>query len=222
MGNDADQVLDDDDEDEDPFVDVSDAVEAERAKTTLLPRRHTKRGKTAPKLNTSEPDPSWSESEIELTEGDDEDDESPLETAKTTLLPRRHVKRGQVTGQLSMEDDPDKVDESEPPFAVNPVSAAPQIPDFLKHPKVADASVASAAEASTSSDGEQTLPPRITRAKKRTALSFRRSKSCMQTLSPLLPRLRTRNWNRPPSRCSPRCLSLAVALALSVGLPAPR
>lgn len=153
IGDDADPVLDDDDEDEDPFVDVSDAVEAERAKTTLLPRRHAKKGKKAPKLNTSEPDPSWSESEIELTEGDDEDDESPLETAKTTLLPRRQAKRGQVTGQLSMEDDPDKVDESEPPFAVNPVSAAPQIPDFLKHPKVADASVASAAEVSTSSDG---------------------------------------------------------------------
>ena len=153
MGNDADPVLDDDDEDEDPFVDVSDAVEAERAKTTLLPRRHAKKGKLAPKLNTSEPDPSWSESEIELTEGDDEDDESPLETAKTTLLPRRHAKRGQVTGQLSMEDDPAKIDESEPPFAVNPVSAAPQIPDFLKHPKVADTAVAGAAEASTSSDG---------------------------------------------------------------------
>lgn len=153
MGNDADQVLDDDDEDEDPFVNVSDAVEAERAKTTLLPRRHAKKDKAAPKLNTSEPDPSWSESEIELTEGDDEDDESPLETAKTTLLPRRQAKRGQVTGQLSMEDDPDKVDESEPPFAVNPVSAAPQIPDFLKHPKVADASVATAAETTAASDG---------------------------------------------------------------------
>lgn len=153
MGNDADPVLDDEDEDEDPFVDVSDAVEAERAKTTLLPRRHAKKGKTAPKLNTSEPDPSWSESEIELTESDDEDDESPLETAKTTLLPRRRAKRGQVTGQLSMEDDPDKVDESEPPFAVNPVSAAPQIPDFLKHPKVADASVATAAETTAASDG---------------------------------------------------------------------
>lgn len=153
MGNDADQVLDDDDEDEDPFVDVSDAVEAERAKTTLLPRRHAKKDKAAPKLNTSEPDPSWSESEIELTEGDDEDDESPLETAKTTFLPRCQAKRGQVTGQLSMEDDPDKVDESEPPFAVNPVSAAPQIPDFLKHPKVADTAVAGAVEASTSSDG---------------------------------------------------------------------
>ena len=153
MGNDADSVLDDGDEDEDPFVDVSDAVEAERAKTTLLPRRHTKKGKTAPKLNTSEPDPSWSESEIELTEGDDEDDESPLETAKTTLLPRRHAKRGQVTGQLSMEDDPDKVDESEPPFAVNPVSVAPQIPDFLKHPKAADTAVEGAVEASISSDG---------------------------------------------------------------------
>ncbi len=153
MGNDADQVLDDDDDDEDPFVDVSDTVEAERAKTTLLPRRHAKKGKTAPKLNTSEPDPSWSESEIELTEGDDEDDEAPIETAKTTLLPRRQAKRGQVTGQLSMEDDPAKIDESEPPFAVNPVSAAPQIPDFLKHPKVADTAVAGAVEASTSSDG---------------------------------------------------------------------
>lgn len=153
IGDDADPVLDDDDEDEDPFVDVSDAVEAERAKTTLLPRRHAKKGKKAPKLNTSEPDPSWSESEIELTEGDDEDDESSLETAKTTLLPRRQAKRGQVTGQLSMEDDPDKVDESEPPFAVNPVSDAPQIPDFLKHPKVADTAVAGAVEASTSSDG---------------------------------------------------------------------
>lgn len=153
MGNDAAPVLDDDDDDEDPFVDVSDAVEAERAKTTLLPRRHAKKGKMVPKLNTSEPDPSWSESEIELTEGDDEDEEAPIETAKTTLLPRRHAKRGQVTGQLSMEDDPNKVDESEPPFAVNPVSAAPQIPDFLKHPKVADTAVAGAVEASTSSDG---------------------------------------------------------------------
>ncbi len=147
MGNDADPVLDDDDEDDDPFVDVSEAVEAERAKTTLLPRRHAKHGKSAPKLNTSEPDPSWSDSEIELTEGDDEDDECPLDTAKTTLLPRRQDRRGQVTGQLSMEDDPDKVDESEPPFAVNPVSAAPQIPDFLKHPKVADASTPTASAA---------------------------------------------------------------------------
>ena len=153
MGNDVDPVLDDDDEDENPFVDVSESVEAERAKTTLLPRRHAKKGKAAPKLNTSEPDPSWSDSEIELTEGDDEDDEAPIETAKTTLLPRRHAKRPQVTGQLSMEDDPDKIDESEPPFAVNPVSAAPQIPDFLKHPKVADTAVAGAVEASTSSDG---------------------------------------------------------------------
>lgn len=153
MGNDVDPVLDDDDEDDDPFVDVSDAVEAERAKTTLLPRRHAKKSKAAPKLNTSQPDPTWSDSEIELTEGDDEDDEAPIETAKTTLLPRRHAKREQVTGQLSMEDDPDKIDESEPPFAVNPVSAAPQIPDFLKHPKVADTAVAGAVEVPTSSDG---------------------------------------------------------------------
>lgn len=153
MGGEVDPILDDEDEDEDPFVDVSDAVEAERAKTTLLPSSHAKKGKAAPKLNTSEPDPSWSESEIELTEGDDEDDEAPIETAKTTLLPRRHAKRGQVTGQLSMEDDPVKIDESEPPFAVNPVSAAPQIPDFLKHPKVADASAASAAETPVVSDG---------------------------------------------------------------------
>lgn len=147
MGGDADPVLDDD-EDDDPFVDVSEAVEAERAKTTLLPRRHAKKGKAAPKLNTSEPDPSWSDSEIELTEGDDEDDEAPLETAKTTLLPRRRANAGQVTGQFSMEDDPDKADESEPPFAVNPVSAAPQIPDFLKHPKVADPSSSTASAAS--------------------------------------------------------------------------
>lgn len=147
MGGDVDSVLDDD-EDDDPFVDVSETVEAERAKTTLLPRCHTKKGKAAPKLNTSEPDPSWSDSEIELTEGDDEDDEAPLETAKTTLLPRRRAKAGQVTGQFSMEDDPDKADESEPPFAVNPVSAAPQIPDFLKHPKVSDASAPTASAAS--------------------------------------------------------------------------
>lgn len=147
MGSNVDPVLDDD-EDDDPFVDVSEAVEAERAKTTLLPRRHAKKGKAAPKLNTSEPDPSWSDSEIELTEGDDEDDETPLEIAKTTLLPRRRAKAGQVTGQFSMEDDPDKADESEPPFAVNPVSAAPQIPDFLKHPKVADASTSTASAAS--------------------------------------------------------------------------
>ena len=153
MGGDVDPVLDDDDEDDDPFVDVSDVVEAERAKTTLLPRRHAKKDKAVPKLNTSEPDPSWSDSEIELTEGDDEDDEAPLESAKTTLLPRRRAKAGQVTGQFSMEDDPDKADESEPPFAVNPVSAAPQIPDFLKHPKVADAFVASATEAPAASDG---------------------------------------------------------------------
>lgn len=146
IGGDVDPVLDDD-EDDDPFVDVSEAVEAERAKTTLLPHRHAKKGKAAPKLNTSEPDPSWSDSEIELTEGDGEDDETPLETAKTTLLPRRRAKAGQVTGQFSIEDDPDKADESEPPFAVNPVSAAPQIPDFLKHPKVADASSSTASAA---------------------------------------------------------------------------
>lgn len=146
MGGDADPVLDDD-EDDDPFVDVSEAVETERAKTTLLPRRHAKKGKAAPKLNTSEPDPSWSDSEIELTEGDDDYDEAPLETAKTTLLPRRRANAGQVTGQFSMEDDPDKADESEPPFAVNPVSAAPQIPDFLKHPKVSDASAPTASAA---------------------------------------------------------------------------
>lgn len=153
MGGDADPVLDDD-EDDDPFVDVSEAVEAERAKTTLLPRRHAKKGKAAPKLNTSEPDPSWSDSEIELTEGDDEDDvEAPLETAKTTLLPRRHAKTGQVAGQFSIEDDPDKADESEPPFAVNPVSAAPQIPDFLKHPKVADSSSTASAAPVAAGDG---------------------------------------------------------------------
>lgn len=152
MGGDVDAVLDDD-EDDDPFVDVSEAVEAERAKTTLLPRRHAKKGKAAPKLNTSEPDPSWSDNEIELTEGDDEDDEAPLETAKTTLLPRRHAKAGQVTGQFSIEDDPDKADESEPPFAVNPVSAAPQIPDFLKHPKVADASSTASAAPVAAGDG---------------------------------------------------------------------
>lgn len=159
MGSEVDPILDDEDVDEDPFVDVSDAVEAERAKTTLLPRRHAKKGKAAPKLNTSEPDPSWSESEIELTEGDDEDDEAPIETAKTTLLPRRHAKRDQVTGQLSMEDDPDKIDESEPPFAVNPVSAAPQIPDFLKHPKVADASASSAVESAMAGDGGADATP---------------------------------------------------------------
>lgn len=152
MGGDVDAVLDDD-EDDDPFVDVSEAVEAERAKTTLLPRRYAKKGKAAPKLNTSEPDPSWSDNEIELTEGDDEDDETPLETAKTTLLPRRHAKAGQVTGQFSIEDDPDKADESEPPFAVNPVSAAPQIPDFLKHPKVADASSTASAAPVAAGDG---------------------------------------------------------------------
>lgn len=152
MGGDVDPVLDDD-EDDDPFVDVSEAVEAERAKTTLLPRRHAKKGKAAPKLNTSEPDPSWSDNEIELTEGDDEDDETPLETAKTTLLPRRHAKAEQVTGQFSIEDDPDKADESEPPFAVNPVSAAPQIPDFLKHPKVADASSTASAAPVAAGDG---------------------------------------------------------------------
>lgn len=153
MGGDVDPVLDDD-EDDDPFVDVSEAVEAERAKTTLLPRRHAKKGKAAPKLNTSEPDPSWSDSEIELTEGDDEDDdETPLETAKTTLLPRRRAKAGQVTGQFSIEDDPDKADESEPPFAVNPVSAAPQIPDFLKHPKVVDSSSTASAAPVAVGDG---------------------------------------------------------------------
>ncbi len=152
MGGDVDPVLDDN-EDDDPFVDVSESVEAERAKTTLLPRRHVKKGKAAPKLNTSEPDPSWSDSEIELTEGDDEDDEGPIETAKTTLLPRRHAKRGQVTSQLSMEDDSDKIDESEPPFVVNPVSAAPQIPDFLKHPKVAGAPATSAIESAAARDG---------------------------------------------------------------------
>ena len=201
MGNDVDPVLDDDDEDENPFVDVSESVEAERAKTTLLPRRHAKKGKAAPKLNTSEPDPSWSDSEIELTEGDDEDDEAPIETAKTALLPRRHAKHDQVTGQLSMEDDPDKIDESEPPFAVNPVSAAPQIPDFLKHPKVADAPASSAVKSAAASDegadggaadkeGEEEdglkLPPlEILRANPQSASSASSDKELEQTAESL-------------------------------------
>ncbi|MFR3878237.1 MAG: hypothetical protein ACLTYW_08990 [Collinsella sp.] len=88
------------------------------------------------------------------------------------MLPRRPGTRGQVTGQLSMEDDSAEIDESEPPFAVNPVSAAPQIPDFLKHPKVADASVASAVEAAAASDGGTDGGAQITRAK-RTASNFR-------------------------------------------------
>lgn len=201
MGGDVDPVLDDD-EDDDPFVDVSEAVEAERAKTTLLPRRHAKKGKAAPKLNTSEPDPSWSDSEIELTEGDDEDDETPLETAKTTLLPRRRAKAGQVTGQFSMEDDPDKADESEPPFAVNPVSAAPRIPDFLKHPKVADASSSTASAAPVAAgdggangtvadaEGEQEdglkLPPlEILHANPRSASSASSDKELEQTAESL-------------------------------------
>lgn len=201
MGGDVDSVLDDD-EDDDPFVDVSEAVEAERAKTTLLPRRHAKKGKAAPKLNTSEPDPSWSDSEIELTEGDDEDDETPLETAKTTLLPRRRAKAGQVTGQFSMEDDPDKADESEPPFAVNPVSAAPQIPDFLKHPKVADASSSTASAApvaagdggadgaAADTEGEQEdglkLPPlKILHANPQSASSASSDKELEQTAESL-------------------------------------
>lgn len=201
MGNDVDPVLDDDDEDENPFVDVSESVEAERAKTTLLPRRHAKKGKAAPKLNTSEPDPSWSDSEIELTEGDDEDDEAPIETAKTALLPRRHAKHDQVTGQLSMEDDPDKIDESEPPFAVNPVSAALQIPDFLKHPKVADAPASSAVKSAAASDegadggaadkeGEEEdglkLPPlEILRANPQSASSASSDKELEQTAESL-------------------------------------
>ena len=44
------RFLDDDDEDENPFVDVSESVEAERAKTTLLPRRHAKKDKATPKV----------------------------------------------------------------------------------------------------------------------------------------------------------------------------
>jgi S-DNA-T family DNA segregation ATPase FtsK/SpoIIIE len=201
MGDNVDSILDEDDEDEDPFVDMSEAVEAEHAKTTLLPRRRAKKAKAAPKLNTSEPDPSWSDSEIELTEGDDEDDEAPLESAKTTLLPRCHSKRGQVTGQLSMEDDPAEIDESEPPFAVNPVSAAPQIPDFLKHPKVADASVASATEAPAVSDrgadkavsesedeeedGLKLPPPEILRANPQSASSASSDKELEQTAESL-------------------------------------
>lgn len=201
MGGDVDPVLDDD-EDDDPFVDVSEAVEAERAKTTLLPRRHAKKGKAAPKLNTSEPDPSWSDSEIELTEGDDDYDEAPLETAKTTLLPRRRANAGQVTGQLSMEDDPDKADESEPPFAVNPVSAAPQIPDFLKHPKVSDASAPTASAApvaagdggadgtTTDAEGDQEdglkLPPlEILHANPQSASSASSDKELEQTAESL-------------------------------------
>ena len=210
MGGDVDPVLDDD-EDDDPFVDVSESVEAERAKTTLLPRRHAKKGKTAPKLNTSEPDPSWSDSEIELTEGDDEDDEAPIETAKTTLLPRRHAKRGQVTGQLSMEDDPDKVDESEPPFSVNPVSAAPQIPDFLKHPKVADASTSTASAAPAAADnGGASDTATDAEGEEEDGLKLPPLEILHANPQSLPPRLRTRSWSRPLSHCNPPCLSLAA------------
>ncbi len=180
-----------------------------------MPRRAT-----GAQAQHSEPDPSWSDSEIELTEGDDEDDEAPLETAKTTLLPRRRANAGQVTGQFSMEDDPDKADESEPPFAVNLVSAAPQIPDFLKHPKVSDASAPTASAASVAAgDGRADGTNADVEGDQEDGLSSRRSKSCMPTRSRRPPRLLTRSWNRLPSRCSPPCLSSAVAPASSAGLP---
>lgn len=103
MGNDVDPVLDDDDEDEDPFVDVSGAVEAERAKLRrCCPRRHAQEGQGgAPNSIRVSPIPSWSESEIELTEGDDEDDEAPIESAKTIL---RRVAMQSATGNRSAFD----------------------------------------------------------------------------------------------------------------------
>ena len=99
MGNDADPVLDDNDEDEGIRLSTCPMPWRPSALRRRCCRRHAKKGKTAPKLNTSEPDPSWSESEIELSEGDDEDDEVSR-LPRRPLLPRRHAKRGQVTGQL--------------------------------------------------------------------------------------------------------------------------
>lgn len=131
----------DDEEDEDPFVDVSDQLEAEQAKTTLLGSRIKKhRAKKAkPQLSTSEPDPSWSDSEIELTDGEEDEDDVTLDSAKTTLLANHKTRREPITQQIAFDTDAILDDETNPPFAVTPAqvptSAEPQIPDFLKHPK---------------------------------------------------------------------------------------
>ena len=161
-----------DEEDEDPFVDVSDQLEAERAKTTLLEKSRVKRSKKSksdarPKLTTSEPDPSWSETEVVLTEDEEDEDEHAVEAAKTTLLSARRSKRGPVTEEIPL-DDPAASEEMNPPFDVPARQAAaptPQIPDFLKNPKASTstghASSGSGAESSseTEDDDGLKLPP---------------------------------------------------------------
>ena len=159
----------DDNEDEDPFVDVTDQLEAERAKTTLIPKRRKKRSKSPkdavkPQLATSEPDPSWSETEVVLTDDvDDDDDDVALEKAKTTLLSHARAKRGPVTEKLPL-DDTDGSDEMVPPFATAPMPdavAAPPIPDFLKKPKVTATAVMASDTAAGEEEGEDglKLPP---------------------------------------------------------------
>ena len=150
---------DEPDEDEDPFVDVSEQLDAEHAKTKLLDKLGKKkkphRGK--PSLATSEPDPSWSESEIELTEGAEDEDDAAIDAARTTLLSPRHAKAksGVETAQLPLDDD------SLPPFdveadlaaATSQSPAAPAIPEFLRNPKNASPDSNASTTASAGQDG---------------------------------------------------------------------
>lgn len=163
-----------DDEDEDPFVDVSDQLEAERAKTTLIEKPRRKRSKKSksdakPKLTTSEPDPSWSETEVVLTEDDEDEDDHAIEVAKTTLLSAHRSKRGPVTEEIPLEDTAVS-EEMKPPFDVpaqQVAAPAPQIPDFLKNPKASNTSGKSdsgtGADAASDSNAEDEdglkLPP---------------------------------------------------------------
>ena len=162
---------DSDDEDEDPFVDVSDQLEAEQAKTTLIPGRRKKRSRNSkddskPQLTTSKPDPSWSETEVVLT--DDDDDDDTLGSSQMTTSSSRSGKSGVATAKLPL-DAGDRGDEMEPPFdtaAHLPSVTAPQIPDFLKKPKAQaasdDSNATSNGDASVDGEGEDDglkLPP---------------------------------------------------------------
>ena len=114
------RVITDDEPDEDPIVDVSDQLEAERAKTALLPKRTRSKSK---------------HKQEKLALDDDTEEQPSVETARTTLLKPRHKSEKPVP-------DPEPIDslleaesdEDVPPFAVEPVSEKP-IPSFLLNPK---------------------------------------------------------------------------------------
>ncbi len=115
-------LADDESEDSDPFVDVSEMLEAERAQTTLLPFGALKRKKGKGNAVDKQPDDSAVENTSSASPGSPMASSSTADSAKTTLLSTKSVK--------------EPVEDTVKPKTIKPIEDAVAIPDFLLNPKV--------------------------------------------------------------------------------------